>query len=308
MIHTPKMTAPIGSKPMGATDRRPMMKKSNTVQQQVMPVVMAITSPSGITTEWVEVTPTLARAWLDLNTNNRKVSDGDVAMLARAIREDRFTESHQGVAFDVDGRLVDGQHRLEAIIKADRSVWLMVSRNTPHAARANIDTGKRRRNDQVIAMVFGERCAKHVVSWVNAIRLLESNEKFVIAPVETEDLINTHRAGITWARERLVGHVNAPAGGALVYAYPADPTRVAEFADALISGTLLLPRSPALALREFLKKNVARDGKARRDEALRTLRAVHAHLRGETLTRVQPSDDALEFFRRVHARAAEAAR
>jgi hypothetical protein len=34
--------------------------------------------------------------------------------------------THQGIAFDTQGVLVDGQHRLAAIIEADRPVELTV--------------------------------------------------------------------------------------------------------------------------------------------------------------------------------------
>lgn len=43
----------------------------------------------------------------------------------------RWMESHQGIAFDTNGDLQDGQHRLAAIVKSGVSVWMMVTTNAP---------------------------------------------------------------------------------------------------------------------------------------------------------------------------------
>lgn len=65
--------------------------------------------------EW---TPELAEAALKFNSRNRRIRKNYVEQLARTLRETGWAETHQGIAFSKDMVLVDGQHRLSAIIKA----------------------------------------------------------------------------------------------------------------------------------------------------------------------------------------------
>jgi len=74
----------------------------------------------------VEVTPEIAKVWLSANSENRAIRKSHVTSLARDISEDRWKFTHQGVAFSETGRLIDGQHRLTAIIKANKPAMLTV--------------------------------------------------------------------------------------------------------------------------------------------------------------------------------------
>src|SRR5438046_2404287 len=56
-----------------------------------------------------------AEQWLAANTANRPLSRSTVRGFADAMRSGEWLVTHQGVAFDTDGVLVDGQHRLAAI-------------------------------------------------------------------------------------------------------------------------------------------------------------------------------------------------
>ncbi len=79
------------------------------------------------------VTPRRAAEYLERNTANRPLSKRTVREFAEAMRRGEWRVTHQGIAFDTEGALVDGQHRLAAIIEADlpvettvfmRTVWL----------------------------------------------------------------------------------------------------------------------------------------------------------------------------------------
>ena len=72
------------------------------------------------------ITPERASEWLAANTTNRPVSKAVVRSFAQAMRRGEWMVTHQGIAFDTQGVLVDGQHRLAAIIEADRPVELTV--------------------------------------------------------------------------------------------------------------------------------------------------------------------------------------
>lgn len=103
---------------------------------------------------WLEVlvTPAMAAAMLGVNTHNRPESKGDNAERAGEIRQGRFLHTHQGIAFDRNGVLIDGQGRLKGIVAANEPAVLMVSAGWPPENFALIDTGRRRTAAQLLTM------------------------------------------------------------------------------------------------------------------------------------------------------------
>ena len=82
------------------------------------------------TFQQIRITPDMARKWLEHNLVNRPISRATVKAYADDMicgRWDKNTTSC--IAFDRVGRLVDGQHRLSAIIVAGIPVTMWVSRN-----------------------------------------------------------------------------------------------------------------------------------------------------------------------------------
>lgn len=77
----------------------------------------------------VTVTPKIAKEWLERNAvNNRKINPNRVRMYAEDMRSGNWKLTHQGVAFDADGQLIDGQHRLAAVVKSGVSVRMLIMR------------------------------------------------------------------------------------------------------------------------------------------------------------------------------------
>lgn len=77
-------------------------------------------------TELVSVTPSLAREWLKKNTKNRPIRPSHVETLRQALVRGEQVTTHQGIAFDTEGELIDGQHRLAAIsLMTDGFSWLL---------------------------------------------------------------------------------------------------------------------------------------------------------------------------------------
>jgi hypothetical protein len=95
-------------------------------------------------TKRVLITPTLAKATMDHNLNNRTLNPVRVDEFVFLIKAGRFQCTHQGIALDDNNCVIDGQHRLAAIIKSGCSVYMLVSKGVPIEARLAIDTGKPR--------------------------------------------------------------------------------------------------------------------------------------------------------------------
>src|SRR5947199_10315040 len=77
------------------------------------------------------ITPKKAAEYLGLNTANRPLSNRTVREFAAAMRRGEWRVTHQGIAFDTTGALVDGQHRLAAIVEADLPVDVTVFTDVP---------------------------------------------------------------------------------------------------------------------------------------------------------------------------------
>ncbi len=75
----------------------------------------------------VIISPRTARRWLARNTQNGPRNPERVADFAAAILAGEWRPDDTSIRF-VDGELVDGHHRLAAIVAADRSVRTNVVR------------------------------------------------------------------------------------------------------------------------------------------------------------------------------------
>lgn len=106
----------------------------------------------GVTTEIVTITPSLAESWLQTNTANRNASRSLINRYARDMAEGRWRFTGDPIRFDVNKVLIDGQHRLLAIVKSGTSLTSPVIYGLPAEARDVIDTGKSRTNSDVLAL------------------------------------------------------------------------------------------------------------------------------------------------------------
>ena len=74
-----------------------------------------------ITTKVEKITPELAREYLKKNTDNyRKLARGTVRNYAEDIKNGRWELNGETIVFAESGVLQDGQHRLAAIIQANK--------------------------------------------------------------------------------------------------------------------------------------------------------------------------------------------
>jgi hypothetical protein len=98
----------------------------------------------GFTITYEEITPALAETYLGKNISNRHVRKGHFQALASDMTAGRWQSSHMALAFDTDGNLIDGQHRLLAIIESGVNQWMLVVRDVPKSVQEVIDAGAAR--------------------------------------------------------------------------------------------------------------------------------------------------------------------
>lgn len=98
------------------------------------------------------ITPGKAQTYLDQNTHNRPMRQRSVDAYARDITNGDWAWNGEGIKFDVDGVLLDGQHRLAAIAQAGKPVRMLVVRGLPRSTQETMDGGAKRRFSDVLAL------------------------------------------------------------------------------------------------------------------------------------------------------------
>lgn len=109
---------------------------------------MALIPTATSLTEWprlgayrVHVTPDMAREWLDVgNVDNRTLRHAVVRRYADLMKRGEWRPTHQGVAFSAR-RLIDGQHRLTAIVESGVAQWMIVFVDQPDDTYGVLDRG-----------------------------------------------------------------------------------------------------------------------------------------------------------------------
>ncbi|HYX22226.1 MAG TPA: hypothetical protein VFA98_15390 [Thermoanaerobaculia bacterium] len=98
------------------------------------------------------------------NDHNRKLRESYVNQLAEEMRHGRWQETHQAIGINCDGSLIDGQHRLAAIVASGKSQRFLVVSGVPKEAIRVIDSHSHRRTRDALALVHGIQTTDRSVS------------------------------------------------------------------------------------------------------------------------------------------------
>lgn len=95
--------------------------------------------------ELINITPERAKEMLKHNPHNRNIREGDVEKYAHdMIIDNWYDEIMQPIRISVNGNLLDGQHRLYAIIKANKTIPMWVQYGLPENSFKWMDGGTKR--------------------------------------------------------------------------------------------------------------------------------------------------------------------
>lgn len=98
------------------------------------------------------VTPDMAATLLANNGHNRKLNSNRVNGLVAAMRSGEWQLNGETIIVSDTGKLMDGQHRLKAVIAFGRPVDLLVAYGANENAFHTIDTGKGRSPGDILSM------------------------------------------------------------------------------------------------------------------------------------------------------------
>lgn len=116
--------------------------------------------------EWI--TPEYAAELLSKGAPNRNISPERVNRWLRLMQRGAFKTTPQGIMLDQDGRLMDGQHRLAAIVKYGKPVLMEIARGVPTTYFQALDGGKAR-NLADDLHILGYKRATDLSSAINAV-------------------------------------------------------------------------------------------------------------------------------------------
>jgi hypothetical protein len=211
----------------------------------------------------------------------------------------RWHMTGEAIKIASDGLLLDGQHRLHAVIKADAPVEMMVVVGIAHEAQDLMDSGRARGVHDVLA-IHGEKNANTIAS---AARILASypaagGVRFATHRVPRGELLAfiAGRPGLCesaqWTRtEPMFPRGGVPRSILAACHYLAAPThrdQYEAFCDSVAAGVNLSAGSPALALVRWNQLSASSRRKVSVIEHYTALvRAFDAHADGRTLTRIR---------------------
>lgn len=121
------------------------------------------------------ITVSKAQSFLLANKSNRPINKHNLDALVMQMRKGLFHATGESIKIDENGQLVDGQHRLHAIVKTGKELYLPVVRGLSPDAFKYIDTGKKRTAADVLG-IDGIQNPTRVAGVVSFIMNFSSNK------------------------------------------------------------------------------------------------------------------------------------
>lgn len=96
------------------------------------------------------VTPIVAKQFLRSNENNRSIRPTAVNQYSEKMLQGSWRMSTDAIGFDENGVLINGQHRLHAVVKSGVANYFAVMRNMPPETKDALDTGRKRQLHEIL--------------------------------------------------------------------------------------------------------------------------------------------------------------
>lgn len=220
-----------------------------------------------------KITPKLAQEYLQKvdPAHQRKLVVSRAQAFAREMTAGHWFLNHQGIAFDEQGRLIDGQHRLKAVELCGLAVPMLVTRGIATEmvngvrlfAIDTIDVGYKRKTGEQLTLRHGIENGTRVAAATSAILYWATGIAKNTTPLALEILAlypSVKRLAGLNSRCRLLTGVIV---GSFAIALKTFPNLNEEFVEPFISGENLRKNNPALLLRNSLFNNTATGGAMR---------------------------------------------
>lgn len=211
----------------------------------------------------VKVTPDVARQFLGANTANRPLRREYVRELADHMRKGEWKLNGESIKFAANGVLLDGQHRLNAIIESRVAVDMVVVRGLESDVFVTIDMNRKRTAADALA-IAGVPNEKLIAAAVRLILILADEKQdfhFAYSPTEimewTQAYAEELHRWIQVARVLARAHLLDPSivVGLSYYFSQKDPEMTRRFWARLSDGMGLTNDDSVYILRDMLTRN-----------------------------------------------------
>lgn len=167
------------------------------------------------------ITPEIAQTYIDNQRTNRKIRQAHVSRLVDDMVNGRWQSMSDPIKFDDKNRLIDGQHRLSAVIKSKIPQKFIVLRGYNTESMLLLDTGLKR-NTANIGQVRGLDIDNSDCATVNHLSLPLQQDK--LSELRQLEIFESYYDGIKFIgnlTSRVRGGTSKDAG----YIYPNAPLR-----------------------------------------------------------------------------------
>jgi hypothetical protein len=245
--------------------------------------------------ELIELSPEKAEEILKFAHPNRNVSKNLVHRYAREMAADNWRVNGETIVISNHGRVLDGQHRLQAIVNSGVNIWTFLVTGIEESSMNTFDTGRARSAADILSMT-GHANAKVLAP---LLLLLWQHERLKpgtwlhgsASPIELDAIHAKYpQAGRSIDFCLQVNDVCSPALVAFVHllglAYGNDPEKTNEFVEKLASGADLSEDAPILVLRNQLLQTAMTSRRRQRAPVPRLMqlawivRAYNHHIAG----------------------------
>lgn len=234
-------------------------KKMTTTLAPASTAELDTIGADGPTALVITITPDLAQQLLKRNTRNRKLRERAVGDYARDMAAGHWAINGEAIKISSNGDVLDGQHRLHAIVAADRAVDMFVVIGLDPATQETMDSGRKRSTADVFSLRAEENAAtlaavlRRIWAWQQGDRRFKGRQTPTTA--ECAQLLAEHpeirrSAEIATRTRAAFPHIPQSCLGTCHHLFNAiDPAECAWFFQRIADGAELPLGHPILALR-----------------------------------------------------------
>jgi len=227
----------------------------------------------------VYLDPTLARQLYDGNAENqRRVSSSNLRKVEESIKSGLFALNGESIIQSVSGKLLNGQHRVLAVLNTGIGIWTVLVLNVPDEYFHTIDSGKSRSFSDV-CQISGDSDARNVSTTILRLAEYYTDSRSVgtmqAIPHARLQQVKEMCGDVTASISAVVASSNVMSRSRTAWLYHVVSTqskaRADEFFGALANGESLSSISPVYHLRERMLREKGAKAKLQNREALALL-------------------------------------
>lgn len=216
--------------------------------------------------EMVLVTPEKAEALLEFNTTNRGLRVAHVNMLANDMSSGFWKMNGDAIRIAKDGSILDGQHRLHAVVRSGTSQQMLIITGLDVDTRVTMDSGAARTfgdtlkwmavpNHNVVAAIttrvlLSERIKPFAYRSTTGSHAKPSKQELLAVLDTNPDIVDAGQKAVDLRRRTPLS--GGTCGFAWLYLNRLDEEDCEDFFTKLASGANLAERDPILVLRSAL--------------------------------------------------------